>query len=691
MNEQNLSILYDMALLMSSETSENPLIQKLLQRLLDHTGMPAGLFLQQLQKKGANKTELQEGQADEKDSFKISHAIVNSEFLLDRRRLYQIDTALPTKNQLIYGKQTTIQIDPKLEQYHYILFLPVGEQDGFLLLAETEQQLQLPGQLFSPLLTNFAKTLELCRNNEQYTLKLQAEITERTRAEQMLKLVLDHIPAGVYWQNLQGELQGANRWLIQDLASGIQKPEEKFDLYKVLDLKSIQQLQKSDYQVLQSGKELHNENYYLHRNDDSYLWAEINKVPIKDAIGEITGLLGTYRDITGRKLMMEELLHAKDNAEQANRAKSSFLASMSHELRTPLNAIQGYTQLMEMDKDDLSEEHFSHLQEIRGASRHLLQLIDEILDLSKIEAGHIDLQIEAISVSPLLQETLSLTKPMADNLSIDLKGRTPNLDDIIKADSKRVRQILLNLISNAIKYNQVEGSVEVHTEQQQHDYYIHVTDTGVGLSEEQISRLFQPFERLGMETTSRQGTGIGLVICQKLAEAMHGRISVTSTPGQGSTFSLILPAYQEEHAVNSIEGKTNNNPTSEASNTERTVTLYVEDNPANRLLVEKIFSKRPSDKLLTAATPEEGLAILRQEQPDLVILDINLPGMSGFDLLEQIHDEGLHLQKVVIALSANAMQIDIDKGLAAGFDAYLTKPLNIPEFNRQLNLWLDEV
>ncbi|MFG1491113.1 ATP-binding protein, partial [Oceanospirillum sp. HFRX-1_2] len=277
-------------------------------------------------------------------------------------------------------------------------------------------------------------------------------------------------------------------------------------------------------------------------NDDSYLWVELNKVPIRDEAQNITGLLGTYRDITGRKLMMEELLHAKENAEQANRAKSSFLASMSHELRTPLNAIQGYTQLMEMDEDDLNEEQVESLQEIRKASNHLLQLIDEILDLSKIEAGRIDLRIEPINPIPVIQETLTLNKHMAERFGIRISTLFPdNLNLSIMGDSRRVKQILLNLVSNAIKYNQEDGEIRISMEQSGTQFKIHVTDTGYGMTSDQLAKLFQPFERLGMDSSTRQGTGIGLVISQKLAEAMRGSIQVSSIPGEGSTFSLVLP------------------------------------------------------------------------------------------------------------------------------------------------------
>lgn len=674
MNDQNLAILYEMALLMGSESTESPLIRKTLQRLLYHTGLPTGLFLTRLQRTNSQSV------------FSIDHAIADRTFKVNEQQLYQLPLVLPLTSQWLALSGTAI--DETLHQYQQMLFLPIGTDDGFLLLAPEGMASALPEQLFSPLMANFAHKLALYRKNEQHTQALEAEIIERKRTENMLKLVLDHIPAGVYWQDKDGNLQGVNRWLINDLGKGTQKKGAPFQLENALDRSSILQLQEDDAQVLQQGMEIHNKNYYLHRNDDSYLWVEINKVPILDESGQITGLLGTYRDITGRKLMMEELLHAKESAEQANRAKSSFLASMSHELRTPLNAIQGYAQLMEMDADELSEEHIENLHEIRTASHHLLQLIDEILDLSKIEAGRMDLNIQQINPIPMLQEALSLTKPMADGQQITMSAIFPEqMGHLIRADSQRTRQILLNLLSNAIKYNKPDGQVTVKMEASEHEYFVHVSDTGVGMSEAQLKRLFQPFERLGMESSTRQGTGIGLVICQKLAEAMQGKILVKSEPGQGSTFTLVLPAITSEI----IMDVDHNGPLDSGiapMNQTQTLTLYVEDNSANRTLVERIYMKRTQDRLVTVATPEEGIAFLRNERPDLILLDINLPGMSGYDLLLHIKSENLHHDCPIVAVSANAMPSDIEQAKEVGFDAYLTKPLNIPEFNRQLNTWL---
>ena len=561
MTESEMKVLYDIALLIGSETKEKPLIQKLLQRLLYHSGMCSGLYLQ-----GCSTT-------NGHSSFTIQQAITPSSFLLDQEHFYLVQESLPEAYALNHLQQLSGQIDPALAHYHHVLFLPINSHEGFLLLAEQEQALSLSPQLLEPLLANLANTLELCRC--------------------------------------------ASR----------------------LETASI-------------------ENSESNRSESTT--ADIISPEVKNQI-----------------------------LAQANQAKCEFLRGMSHELRTPLNAIQGYAQLLEMDQEHLSDEHNDQVQEIRSASHHLAHLIDEVADLARIESGQVELDLEALHCKDLLDEVKNLAAPLQQQWQITLEMTLPELSSPpLYADKKRTRQILLNLLSNGIKYNRPDGRVVIDVEFLDEAAHIHIRDTGFGLTEEQQTQLFEPFKRFGRESSQQQGKGIGLTICKKLAEAMEGQITVNSIVGEGSQFTLTLPICQGVQRVNSIEGQKLAN----AENTDglmHTTTLYVEDNMANRLLVEKIFSKRQGDRLLTASTPEEGLTLLRTESLDLVILDINLPGMSGFELLQLMRAEALHQEKAVIALSANAMPSDIELGLSSGFDAYLTKPLNIPEFTQKLDHWLN--
>lgn len=682
MKNQNIALLSDTALLNSTTLTEPHLKSKILRCLLTHTGVHYALFLEKLTQDTTALTgtvTICDSQTDNQPSdLNLSQVTLGCE-------------QLPPPSGSVSYRLSGTNLPPMTDTSQKDgLLLTVGEREAILLIGQTERTTSFSEDTLSAVGLILSNHLTLCRTQAIQNQRQQQAREQQQQTERMLQLVLDEIPAGVYWQDTRGNIQGVNQWLVNELGNGIQTDSATFDIRQILDNDSLRQLQANDPEVISEGRRLQGENYHLRRNDDSYLWIEVNKTPIQHTDGSISGLLATYRDITGRKLMMEELLHAKESAEQANRAKSSFLASMSHELRTPLNAILGYTQLLEMDEDDLNDDQVSSLKEIHTASNHLLQLIDEILDLSKIEAGRIDLKQEAIDPVQLIQETLALTRPIAEKHSITLSSQINAAETArIQGDVKRVRQILLNLISNGIKYNQAGGQVTLSIHMDTRGCHIDVTDTGFGMTEEQQTRLFQPFERLGMESSSRQGTGIGLVICKKLAEAMHGDIEVKSRAGSGSTFTLLMPANSTDTESGGQVDHAKRHTTEEpAFMGGKTCTLYIEDNQANRLLVEKIFSKRPDDHLMTAATPEEGLELLQQHTFNLILLDINLPGMTGFEVLTEIQENYPDIDAVTVAVSANAMPSDISMGLEAGFSAYLTKPINIPEFNRQLNQWL---
>ncbi|MFA6310193.1 MAG: PAS domain S-box protein [Sterolibacterium sp.] len=388
-----------------------------------------------------------------------------------------------------------------------------------------------------------------------------------------------------------------------------------------------------------------------------------------------TDFLASFFDITERKSTEQAVLAAKEAAEQANRAKSEFLASMSHELRTPLNAIIGFAQMLDMGLlEPLEPSQKEAVDQILGGGRHLLGLIDEVLDLARIEAGKLDIAIAAMALDPAIEEALELSMPLAAARHITLRHACP-AGVSIRADAARVRQILLNLLSNAVKYNREGGDVSVACRTDGAIVRITVVDTGPGISEKQRRQLFQPFERLGAERTATEGTGIGLVICKRLAEAMAGRIGVDSEVGVGSRFWLELPLdHSPSHAPAELLA-----PSAEA-NVEADIrgrVIYVEDSEVNLTLMRHLFRRLPGVDFVTARDAESGLAMVRESRPDLLLMDINLPGMSGMEALRILRSAPGTAAIPVIAISAAASPGEVRAGLDAGFLAYLTKPFDV--------------
>ncbi len=374
-----------------------------------------------------------------------------------------------------------------------------------------------------------------------------------------------------------------------------------------------------------------------------------------------------------------DLWRAKEEAEQANSAKSEFLSRMSHELRTPMNAILGFGQLLESDtRHPLSPDQQENIYEILHAGSHLLELINEVLDLARIESGRLELAPEAVSIGPLVDECAALVQSLAIRRSISLNINADGIcsNQAVLADRLRLRQILLNLLSNAIKYNHEGGNVAISCHPAMHgSVRIAVSDNGRGIPAEEQGRLFKPFERIETVYDGIEGTGIGLALSKRLIESMNGTIGVESAAGTGSTFWVELPCAEATAAP--VQPDTVTEPG--ACATARTL-LYVEDNPANLRLVKKIISTHKGLSLLDAHTAELGLEIARAYQPELILLDINLPGMDGHEALRHLQNDPATSHIPVVAITANAMERDIRKGLDAGFVAYLTKPLQITDF-----------
>lgn len=385
-------------------------------------------------------------------------------------------------------------------------------------------------------------------------------------------------------------------------------------------------------------------------------------------------------DVTAQKRIEADLVKAKELAESANRAKSAFLAAMSHELRTPLNAISGFAQLLQIGlSEPLSPAQQEAVGHILGSSQHLLELINEVLDLARIEAGHIHISVESLQVQPLIEEVIALSRPEAKARDIALQQACAGEVRAV-GDASRTRQILLNLVSNAIKYNRHGGSVTVICSEVDGHVRVTVVDSGRGIREEQRGLVFQPFQRLGVEEGAVEGTGIGLVVCKRLVEAMRGRIGFESTFGVGSRFWFELPMERRAKARGVIGPDPVQQTEPLPSSSVQGRVLYIEDNPVNTKVMQHIFRLLPGVELLTAESAEDGLSMAARRPPDLVLMDVGLPGMSGYEALAEMktNPETAHIP--VMAVTASAMAQDIAQGLEAGFLAYLTKPIDVPSF-----------
>jgi PAS domain S-box-containing protein len=420
----------------------------------------------------------------------------------------------------------------------------------------------------------------------------------------------------------------------------------------------------------------------------------------KDVEGRVLGVFAAARDVTRHNLAeaehrrlnavledsMQELKKAKVAADEANLAKSDFLSSMSHELRSPLNAILGFAQLIESGTPPPNVAQADGIKQILQAGWYLLELINEILDLALIESGKLSLSLEPVSLTEVLADCQAMIEPEAHKSGIQVLFPRPEGTCVVVADRTRVKQVLLNLLSNAIKYNRVRGRVDVRCEADASGRTrISVQDTGEGLSADKLSQLFQSFNRLGQETGNQEGTGIGLVTSKRLVDLMGGRIGVDSSVGVGSVFwfefdSSAAPQPKAEPPYVSMTSAR-----SAVSGAAQRTLLCVEDNPANLLLVQRMLERRTDIRMLSANDGQRGVEMARAHQPDVILMDINLPGINGITALRILAEDAVTAHIPVVALSANAMRHDIEKGLQAGFFRYLTKPIKLTEFMNTLD------
>jgi PAS domain S-box-containing protein len=425
------------------------------------------------------------------------------------------------------------------------------------------------------------------------------------------------------------------------------------------------------------------------RKDGSRFWASVVITAQYDSSGALRGFSKITRDITDRRAAEIALSTAREEAERASRAKSEFLSRMSHELRTPLNSILGFAQLLDMDSPKGQRAQIGH---ILRAGQHLLTLINEVLDIAKIEAGRLPLNVEAVPLAVVLQEALTLVSPMACDAGIQLI-ELPMLaaDSGIVADRQRLVQVLLNLLSNAIKYNRPQGQVHIEVRVDQQRIAVSVCDTGKGIAADRLDQLFKPFERLETDPNV-EGTGLGLALSKSLLEMMNGSLTVKSQPGEGASFTLELPFARLQPATEPPVARISQATVISALTAPdyQGKVLCIEDNLSSLALIETLLQRRPHIQLLSSMQGQMGLDLARQHAPQLILLDVALPDLDGFNVLQRLRQSSITRATPVLMITADASDLTHLALLEAGATAVLTKPIHIPSFLAHLDQHLPE-
>jgi PAS domain S-box-containing protein len=507
-------------------------------------------------------------------------------------------------------------------------------------------------------------------------------------SEQRFRSMADATPALIWQGAADGKAQWFNqRWLAYTGRS----------LEQELSLPWTARLHPDDYErCLQATRQSVAEGesfeieYRIVCHDGQVRWVADHGIPRHDARGRFEGFTGYGWDITTRKAAEQALSAAKDEAERLSRAKSEFLSRMSHELRTPLNAVLGFAQLLASDTaEPLAPRQRERVQELQRGGAHLLNLINDVLDIARIEAGSLRLALAPVDLPDLARECESLLQGLMAAQGVQLRVQ-PGPAVHVQADRMRLKQVLVNLLSNAAKYNRSGGTATLRwLGPTQGRVRLEVVDEGEGISAEMQARLFQPFERLGAERAGIDGTGIGLALSKWLVEMMLGEIGVSSQPGRGAVFWIELGQAEAGAPLPAPPPpKAAVVPAPRPGQARRRV-LYIEDNEVNRLLMQGMLAQRPAIDLVLAALPEEGLALACAEPPALVLLDIQLPGIDGFEVLARLRAHPATAAIPVVAVSANAMPADRERAAAAGFAEYVTKPIDLELLLTVVDRWLN--
>ena len=618
--------------------------------------------------------------------------IVDTDPVSTRRRLAGLPGCETRSSDLIHvrpmafaGRQWDLRISsarsdlPDARERNALLFSLVG------LLATA--------MLGALLLTVTGRTRRIEAAVKDRTAALQREIAERERteadlreSEQRFRNILNNVPIGVVYTDLRGNVKQINprfceltgyraEELVSMNVAALTHPDDRLQ-----DFELSGQLVRGEIPMYRR------QGRYLTR-DNRMVWVQSVVTLLRDIHGAPHRIVGVVEDIT-EHLRLAEAERAREIAEAANLAKSEFLSRMSHELRTPLNAMLGFAQLLELDQNHpLPAAQRPWVAQIQGAGWHLLDMINDVLDLSRIESGTLNLQPDKLDLRDIIAAVLPLVEQDVQRRGLVVTQNVPDDMARVIGDTTRVKQILINLLSNAVKYNSDGGRIHISTRSSHRDNIeLIVTDTGLGMTPSQLAQLFQPFNRLGRERSSLEGTGIGLVISQRLAELMGGALRARSTAGEGSSFILSLPrAEQPDSVVAELD-----DAKSTSSEYHQRSVHYVEDNETNVEVMRGILSRRPQVRFDVSITGLDGLAAIRAHRPDLILLDMHLPDIDGMELLRHLKADSSTADIPVVVVSADALASQIEAALQAGAHQYLTKPVSVSQLLSVVDSLLDD-